>query len=824
MSNTHFALQEADAYIDYDTFLSEDFDANNYAYDIINESDTGDGTEIATALSKLSFSIDSLNKQIQGQVTANYETLLNQVNGIKELDIVLSTVEENITALNESILRLSTKIRTPYNQLQTYNIQLRNLQKTSDLLRRLYRFIILSKRLTIQLPSELIKEKKNQHDENNNNNNNETATSSTLDRDISAAATTIYELGIIIDESDFDDIDIVTNELDMIQQCRDYIESEAEKLLQQGIQTQSQAKMAAGLQIFYNMKLMVPTIESLTNGMLDEVTQQIKHVVDMQSLQKEMKGNTSGPAVRRVNNEPTFGNQSPWVNALWSKMDDLMKYMSDSCIKIYNLEKVLELKKDSYTHVSYLDEVVKSLDTSSLVSHFWRILSATFEKELKDATKTSAFLQNTFIGEYPKLLRSLHGFFSQIALHKGSSISDYSQSPEYIIMLRSFSTFENGYLARSLTRMHETVNATFPSYGGLSRTPPGKSNVLTITRTIEKELEVAVFEPHLLQAVAKNAVKTLNMFCVKSESLIIPSIQTIYSTTPNNTIANYLSMNIELANVLYYMYQSIWKILEEYTEKTVDIVKQGAEDCKRLMKSIGQQLVESIETDITKVLLRIHQEDFSGQLRRNMDPDDEESSSQYTKELARRVRYYHSQILSRLSCGTEPKLWAKQIGKHILNVFVFQASLVRPLSEAGKLKLAGDMAEIEFTVSQFISEYGGRIEDIGIEYKGLRAFRPLLFLDSAQLTAQHHSAGLPPIALIHHLIVRSQSTAHPLTLPHTVYDLSREEYMKWMNAQTQKESVQLALDAINRGSKISATELNDIPEYRFILTIIEQVE
>lgn len=36
-----------------------------------------------------------------------------------------------------------------------------------------------------------------------------------------------------------------------------------------------------------------------------------------------------------------------------------------------------------------------------------------------------------------------------------------------------------------------------------------------------RELEVAVFEPHLLQAVAKNAVKTLNMFCVKSESLVM---------------------------------------------------------------------------------------------------------------------------------------------------------------------------------------------------------------------------------------------------------------------------------------------------------------
>lgn len=36
-------------------------------------------------------------------------------------------------------------------------------------------------------------------------------------------------------------------------------------------------------------------------------------------------------------------------------------------------------------------------------------------------------------------------------------------------------------------------------------------------------------------------------------------------------------MNIEIANILYYMHQSIWKILEEYPEKTVDIVKKGVD-------------------------------------------------------------------------------------------------------------------------------------------------------------------------------------------------------------------------------------------------------
>ncbi|ORZ19511.1 Golgi transport complex subunit 5-domain-containing protein [Absidia repens] len=810
-STQQSTLQEDDAYIDYDTFLAEDFDANVYAHNVINESDNGDKTEIATSLSKLSFNIDSLSKQIRGQINLNYESLLDQVTGIKELDIVLTTVQENITALNGSLSRLSLKIRTPYEQLQNYSTQLKNLQTACDLLRQLHRFIVLCRRLTVQYPLPKAGE-------------DDSATSIVADRDIASAATTIYKLGLIMDESDFDGIDIVTNDLSMIQLCRERLIQEGDHLLQEGIDTHSQTKMAAGLQIFYNMKMMVPKVETLTNGMLDDLNGSIKHVVDMQSLQKKVKETTSspGPAGRRANNEPT---QSPLANALWSRMDDLMQVMSDNCIKIYNLEKVLELKKDSYTHISYLDEIVKILDTSSLVSHFWRILSATFEKELKGATKASTFLQNTFVGDYPKLLRLLHGFFSRVALHKGSSISDYSQSPEYIIMLRSFSTFENGYLARSLTRIQESVNAAFPSFGGLARTAPTRANVLAVTRTIEKELEAASFEHHLLQSVAKNVVKSLNMFAVKSEGLVVTSIQSIYSATPNNNITAYLNMNIELANVLYHMYQSVWKILEEYSEKTVDIIKQGAEDCRQLMLSIGQKLVGAMQSDTTRVLLKIHQEDFSGQMRRNYThDDDDESSSQYTKELAKHVRYYHTYILSRLSCGTEPKSWAKQIGKHILKVFVFQASLVRPLSEAGKLKLAGDMAEIEFTVSQITNEYGARIEDIGTEYKALRAFRPLLFLDSAQLTASHHTAGLPPITLVHHLVVRSQATAHPLTLPHVIYDLSRADYMEWMNAQSPKESLQLALDAITRGSKMPDSELQDISEYRFILAIVEQTE
>ncbi|KAI7855833.1 Golgi transport complex subunit 5-domain-containing protein [Circinella umbellata] len=408
MSNTAFALQEADNYIDYETFLSDSFDANKYADSIIQ-----DGGDAQTALSKLAFSIASIDKQIQTQVSNNYDTLLGQVRGIRELEIVLSTVQDNITELKSSLNRLSGKIRDPYQQLNTYTIQLEHFHQTADLLRRLQRFVVLVRRLESQ-----------------------------LDRDIAAAALTLHEIGIISKESDFDGIDIVTQEQVFIGKAKERIENEANTLLQEGVRQQNQSKMAAGLQILYNMKQMETQVQSLITHMLDDLTKDIHHAVDMSSLQKQMRASSSGPAVRRVNNEPTFSNQGQWQQAVWKRMETLFRSMSDGCIQIYSLEKVLEIKKDSFLQVSYLEQVLKTLDATSLASRFWRMMAMNFEKELREATKLSGFLRNTFVNEYERLYRLLQEFLSQVAAHNGISLNEFSQSPEYIIMQRSISIFD----------------------------------------------------------------------------------------------------------------------------------------------------------------------------------------------------------------------------------------------------------------------------------------------------------------------------------------------------------------------------------------------
>ena len=73
------------------------------------------------------------------------------------------------------------------------------------------------------------------------------------------------------------------------------------------------------------------------------------------------------------------------------------------------------------------------------------------------------------------------------------------------------------------------------------------------------------------------------------------------------------------------------------------------------MMDIGDRLVGAIKKDALGVLMKIHNEDFSGKIRRNFDP--EADSSGYVKELAKHVRYYHNAILQNFSCGAEPKTW-----------------------------------------------------------------------------------------------------------------------------------------------------------------------
>jgi hypothetical protein len=71
---------------------------------------------------------------------------------------------------------------------------------------------------------------------------------------------------------------------------------------------------------------------------------------------------------------------------LWKRLDRVIEDVANCCIKVYTLEKVLKIKRDSVTQVDFLDEVMKTLDEKPSFT-FWTTLVKAFETQTKDAMK-----------------------------------------------------------------------------------------------------------------------------------------------------------------------------------------------------------------------------------------------------------------------------------------------------------------------------------------------------------------------------------------------------------------------------------------------------
>jgi conserved oligomeric Golgi complex subunit 5 len=160
--------------------------------------------------------------------------------------------------------------------------------------------------------------------------------------------------------------------------------------------------------------------------------------------------------------------------------------------------------------------------------------------------------------------------------------------------------------------------------------------------------------------------------------------------------------------------------------------------------------------------------------------------------------------------------------RHILRAFVLHVSIVKPLDEPCKLQLTGDMTELEFFLGAFVSEGKskgkrgvgasiGGLDAAGAEYRALRAMRPLLFLETARLAEAGGTVGLPPLVVLHHILVRA-----PIPLPHTLHGWQAAEYVRWVEEHSAEEALTLVEGGLSHWEKISEAEGRD-PASEFVV-------
>ncbi|KAG1810818.1 Golgi transport complex subunit 5-domain-containing protein [Suillus variegatus] len=749
--------------MDYSSFVIDDFDINDYANAILAgepypqhqtqfaKPRTGAASkdDISVTISKLDSSIENVGKQIKSLVTTHHEELLHRAVEINNLSGSLTSVRRGLDDVDASLEKLREKIRVPYRTLETSAIRLQRTRQASDALRRISRFIVLSRRLDTQMTEFAAFDKPSTAEKKLDNSNRLFADQQDdKERIIAKAALTIAELGALLDGPE-DTGDTLKNclpetghrttptmdalvplrsvkatvaHVPFIEEARCKVTREMESMIITGLSSLDQSLLASSLQTAHNLCVLPTLVQALSKDLCDAVEERIRSTFDLSCISKELVSKENIPSSQglsyksRVRTEPTNITAPQWTG-------------------VYAREGP-KMKKDPVTQRSFIADVMKVLENKP-TSTFWTSVGRSLEKYVRDAAKGSIFLQQTLSAGYPKLLRIFHKLFAKIAVHTDTVYTQSQQSPETILVLRALSTFEDLYLSRSATRLNESVSQAF---AGGSRAPPGSNEGVTIARVVMNELDSARFDPLLILAVARNVSAALDGVMMRAEGLISSDRLAVTLLGPMATPQQVL--NGQVATCLYYCWTNLEKVAEEHTESAATLVKAG-------VKVSLIPLLTAIRRELASIISRLHRVD----LQKATNPmAGMAGPSMYMKDLADKLNYVKTQIFTNFTSDMTQS-WVLSIVRYVIRNFVLHASIAKPLGESGKLQLTTDMTELEFALGAFLGPSSKRgLEAVGEEYKMLRAMRPLLFIDTASLAGPAHTANLPPLVVLHHIL------------------------------------------------------------------------
>ncbi|KAL1482906.1 hypothetical protein MTO96_033491 [Rhipicephalus appendiculatus] len=732
----------------YKQFLHDDFDAKAVACNAIQD------LAISQHLGKLATGISLLDKELHSQVSAHYEDLLAQASGIETLEGALQTMCASIQNLQATSERLQSKVVEPYNKSWTQTAMLARLQQTCDMIRRMGRLFQIVKRMRAQLQGGA--------------------------KDITKAAQSLSEADQLLEGVDLSGIDVVQEELAVLESARQELERQGERMLEKGTESQNQAQVGTALQVLFHLQLLQPRVLQLVRSTLERLRDTVQQALSVGSLDQQATASfgNRGPGRAAM---PVTGSSAAFRAALWTSMDRLVDSVCQACCQIQQLEQVLAKKKDPVTHVVFLQELQKS-GHGDILRTFWLSLAEMLSDELAKAAAVkwisalrvtaaeSTFLRQAFEGEYPKLLSLFNGLWKRLEQIEGQTPASGDGEPGVRFLGQedfkpeetlcgTLAPLEKAYLSRSLSRLLDAINVALSGSSRESR--PSQDDLDGILRAISSELRVASVDSRLCRMVAKNVAQAVHQLAARCEQLA--ALEGSDALQVNGPATTAQQCNASLLHLLHLFQTQMDTLLSGNaveSPEAASIVKGALKASLRIsvetvIQSIVQPLLYAVSQSVEAIILTMHEEDFCTPA---VDP-----VTQGLRDLASRA----------------------------LELLVRHASLVRPLAEGGKMRLAADFAHMEMALAPL----GQPLADLGRPYKVLRALRPLLF-QSPQHVAQSPMLGdvVPHSLMLHFLFAKAPPE---LRSPYEAASWSRSRYSKWLDEHTsEKERLVLVRGAM----------------------------
>lgn len=370
------------------------------------------------------------------------------------------------------------------------------------------------------------------------------------------------------DES-FEELSVVRTKLPAMRKLSANLKREVRATLRSGIQSLSQADVGDALQILFYLGDLATTAQASVNDVIQEVERKCSAAISEDKLVRS-GGNTSSGL--DSSNEPSSGNIVQ-KSDLWKALEDVFDVIRVHALQVWNLQRVLLKMADPTSGKKYLDLVLEP-DEPSLFATFWEVTCAIVRELFASTLGYSTAVKSVLIAEYPRMreqatrvLNELYAATKQsagVAFLADSSNSKTENGPaerelvpiavsaaDRTQLLDSMAPLYDAFIDRAYRRMSNPIQLMFPQSSNFHASPPGRSDMQTLSRTIFSELEQAGQDPVLLDGALQQVRKAVNLFCTnvkrimhqgKAAAATLPSFGRTPAQAHNVGLMNVLSM------------------------------------------------------------------------------------------------------------------------------------------------------------------------------------------------------------------------------------------------------------------------------------------
>lgn len=750
------------------TSAGDDFDVSNHASQILQSCNF---TDVAKYVQDLTEADHDLERKLEDHVSTHYQDLLSQATGVERLEAHLSTVSSQAQSLSAAVQRTRSRVMEPYELVRTQTITLARLQETCDLLRRIIRILQLGKKLRSQLqagPSEIAK-----------------------------AAQSLNELSELWQpEEELSGIDIIEQDQRVLMHARADVEKSADSMLATGMESKNQNQMALALQVYFNLGVLQVKIEELLSKKVKDLSNKMGELLDVQRIVAIANEPTQGPATTssggnmpgrpsRTTGSSTL-NVSGFRSILWSHFETVLDAGFNACCEMMQLQKILCKKRDLLGN-SFFDLLEN--DKRQVVDLVWSKMLELLKQSLQKGTSTSPLMKETLEGEFPKMVRLFNDLWYRLCqsaltyLVADPSTASGCQlvnpfhedaGTRHIVRETVLLTYERPYLSKSLSRLFDPINLMFSTSSRDDSTTSLASDqdeLRRIFRVVASELSIAHVDQGLLLAVSKNIAKTVHLMCNKSEQMLITE------TEGAGYPADDYRSNISTVNCLFAFETGIRRCVDESAlqdnSEARSVILQSLLKVEVLIKSAIEPLTRSIRDGIDAILLTVHNENFeSGEFLNN------QQKSPYMKELQTFVSRVSIEFLTPLECKMLLEDHVHNLAAKCVELFVLHVSLVRPIGQSGRSRLASDCSHFESALEPLFNL--GQVKDKDPSLIRLRSLQRLLLTDAKDIpTSPAVTEHLLPCSVSLHMLF---SYAPPeIKSPHESAGWTIARYITWLD-------------------------------------------